>query len=64
MIIYRIAANGFLHHMVRTIVGTLIDTGKHRISVHDIIDILHAKDRRRAGFAAPAKGLFLAKVYY
>ena len=64
LIKYRIIATGFLHHMVRTIVGTLIDCGKKRISAKDIVGIIDAKDRRRASFAAPARGLFLFRVYY
>ncbi len=64
MIRYRIVANGFLQHMVRTIVGTLINVGKTRIQKNDIVDILKARDRRQAGFAAPAKGLFLVRVDY
>ncbi len=64
MIRYRVVANGFLQHMVRSLVGTLINVGKRRIRKHDIVDILNAKDRRRAGFAAPSKGLFLVRVDY
>ncbi|MEW5806316.1 MAG: tRNA pseudouridine(38-40) synthase TruA [Acidobacteriota bacterium] len=64
MIKYRIIANGFLQHMVRNIVGTLIEIGKRKHSEREIEEILMARDRRKAGFAAPAKGLFLARVYY
>ncbi len=64
MIRYRIIADGFLHHMVRTIVGTIINVGKEKIPVEKIKDIFQGKDRKLAGFVAPAKGLFLKKVYY
>ena len=64
MIRYRIIANGFIQHMVRTIVGTLINVGKGEIPADKISEIFQGKDRGLAGFAAPAKGLFLKKVYY
>lgn len=59
-----ITANGFLRHMVRNIVGTLVDIGRGKISVKSVTDILLSKDRRLAGMNAPARGLFLKKVYY
>ena len=57
-------ANGFLKYMVRNIVGTLVDVGKGKISSGELIDILEAKDRKRAGVTAPAHGLFLKEVRY
>jgi len=57
-------ANGFLKQMVRNIVGTLVEVGKEKFSVSDVKQILKAKDRRMAGLAAPAKGLFLLNVNY
>lgn len=59
-----IEANGFLKHMVRNIVGTLVDVGKGKISARDFQEILAAKDRRQAGMTAPAQGLFLWEVQY
>jgi tRNA pseudouridine38-40 synthase len=59
-----IEANGFLKHMVRNIVGTLVEVGKRRISEEDFEVILAARDRRRAGMTAPAQGLFLVEVRY
>lgn len=56
--------NGFLYKMVRNIVGTLLDVGYEKKSPEDMLTILIAKDRRCAGRAAPAKGLFLMKVLY
>ena len=60
----RIEANAFLRHMVRNIVGTLAEVGKGRISPESLTDILASCDRTMAGPTAPAKGLFLEKVYY
>ena len=62
--VYRIAANRFLHGMVRTIVGTMIDVARGRFSVAQFRDIFAAQDRLSAGPAAPAKGLVLEAVAY
>lgn len=59
-----IEANGFLRHMVRNIVGTLVETGRSRMSPDKVREILLARDRRLAGPTAPAKGLFLERVIY
>lgn len=56
--------NGFLYKMVRNIVGTLIEVAAARRSIEEIPLILKAKDRRKAGKAAPGHGLFLVKVDY
>lgn len=56
--------NGFLYKMVRNIVGTLLEVATHKRAVDDILKLLAAKDRRAAGMAAPAKGLFLVKINY
>jgi tRNA pseudouridine38-40 synthase len=60
----RIEANAFLRHMVRNIVGTLVEVGKGRKLPEEVADILTSRDRRTAGPTAPAKGLFLEKVFY
>ena len=60
----RIEANAFLRYMVRNIVGTLTEVGKGRIAPDTVIDILASCNRKMAGPTAPAKGLFLEKVYY
>jgi tRNA pseudouridine38-40 synthase len=60
----RIEANGFLRHMVRNIVGTLVEVGRGRILSHETQNILESRDRRRAGPTAPAQGLFLEKIIY
>jgi tRNA pseudouridine38-40 synthase len=59
-----IMADGFLYNMVRNIVGTLIEIGRGKFKVEDSRHILDAKDRRKAGPTAPAKGLCLIKVMY
>ncbi|MBF0338816.1 MAG: tRNA pseudouridine(38-40) synthase TruA [Nitrospirae bacterium] len=59
-----IEADGFLRHMVRNIVGTLVAVGRGRLNHEGVRDILEAKDRRRAGENAPARGLFLERVFY
>lgn len=64
MIVYEVRGSGFLHHMVRNIVGTLIEVGSGKLSPEDIPLILKARDRSKAGPTAPAGGLWLAKVEY
>jgi len=60
----RIEANAFLRHMVRNIVGTLVEAGKGRIAPSTMGGILQSRDRTKAGPTAPAKGLFLEKINY
>jgi tRNA pseudouridine38-40 synthase len=64
LIEYNTCANGFLHHMVRNLVGTFLEIGKGRLACEEITKILESKNRSRAGSTAPAKGLFLVKVGY
>jgi tRNA pseudouridine38-40 synthase len=64
MLIYAVRGNGFLHHMVRNMVGTLVEIGKGRMRGEDIPAMLAARDRRRAGPTAPAAGLCLVSVEY
>ncbi len=59
-----IAADGFLHHMVRSIVGTLAECGEGRRDAAGMGAVLAACDRAAAGFTAPAAGLYLAGVRY
>jgi len=61
---FTIEANGFLKHMVRNIVGTLVKTGLGKISEQDFQGIFLARDRQLAGVKAPAQGLFLVRVNY
>jgi tRNA pseudouridine38-40 synthase len=60
----RIEADGFLRHMVRNIIGTLVEIGRGRISAEKIKEILESLDRRKAGPTAPPNGLFLEKITY
>jgi len=57
-------SSGFLRHMVRNIVGTLVDVGRGKILPERIPEILASRDRKQAGTAAPACGLFLKEVIY
>lgn len=61
---FRISANAFLRGMVRAIVGTLIEIGKGKIPPYALKEILDARDRSRAGYSVPAKGLCLVRVDY
>lgn len=63
-IIIDIVANSFVHHMVRNIVGTLIEIGRGKLPPGSLTRILHARDRRLAGPTAPPEGLCLVKVKY
>jgi tRNA pseudouridine38-40 synthase len=60
----RITGNGFLRHMVRNIVGTLVEVGTGRWPAPCVRDILASGDRTLAGPTAPARGLFLVRVDY
>lgn len=64
MIIFLIEADRFLHGMVRTIVGTLLNACKNNLDEEYITRIFSSKERAAAAAAAPAKGLFLYKVRY
>ena len=56
--------NGFLQNMVRILTGTLLEVGCGKRSPDSMIALLDAKDRKEAGFMAPAQGLCLMKVDY
>jgi tRNA pseudouridine38-40 synthase len=65
-----IRGSGFLKHMVRNIVGTLIRPRKGLNSIfkpdpkiYSILDVLESRDRRKAGVTAPACGLYLVEVF-
>ncbi|MDD4235085.1 MAG: hypothetical protein PHF99_03625, partial [Bacteroidales bacterium] len=62
--IFTVSANRFLRNMVRAMVGTLIEVGNNKLNPADVLDILEAKNRCKAGQSVPAKGLFLYDVVY
>ncbi len=64
LLVYRVRGSGFLHHMVRNFVGTMLDVGRGRTGVDEIPGILAARNRAAAGPTAPARGLFLHSVEY
>jgi tRNA pseudouridine38-40 synthase len=59
-----VEGNGFLHHMVRNMAGTLLEVGRESISLRSFRELLVKRDRTLAGFTAPAHGLILIKVQY
>jgi tRNA pseudouridine38-40 synthase len=63
-LIYTIRGNGFLHHMVRNLVGTFVVVGKGTLQADDIVRILESRNRSSAGPTAPASGLCLVTVEY
>jgi tRNA pseudouridine38-40 synthase len=63
-LVYTVKGSGFLHHMVRNLVGTFILVGKRTLAVKDITRILQAQNRSAAGATAPASGLYLVGVDY
>ena len=64
LLLYRAEGNGFLHHMVRNLVGTFLDVGRGTIPDTQIPAILASRSRQQAGATAPARGLFLIEVNY
>jgi tRNA pseudouridine38-40 synthase len=64
MLVFHIKANRFLRGMVRAIVGTLLEVGSGRLSLEDFEQIILSKNRKKAGRAVPAEGLFLMEVNY
>ena len=64
LLAYRVNGSGFLHHMVRNMVGTCVDAGSGRLDPACVPAILAARDRRRAGATAPPQGLHLVEVVY
>ena len=62
--VYTVRGNGFLHHMVRNLVGTFLMIGKGSLTAQDLQRILELRDRSAAAATAPARGLFLVSVEY
>ncbi|MGA2980130.1 MAG: tRNA pseudouridine(38-40) synthase TruA [Terriglobales bacterium] len=63
-LIYTVRGSGFLHHMVRNLVGTFLLMGKGTVTLEDLYRILEARERTAAGPTAPARGLYLVGVEY
>jgi tRNA pseudouridine38-40 synthase len=64
LLVFTIEATAFLRHMVRNIVGTLVDVGRGLRSPESFAEVLESRDRTKAGPTAPAQGLFLMEVKY
>jgi tRNA pseudouridine38-40 synthase len=62
--VFTITADRFLRNMVRAIVGTLMEVGRHQISLEEFSRIIEKKNRCAAGDSAPAQGLFLEEIEY
>lgn len=63
-IIFTITADRFLRNMVRAIVGTLVEAGRHRITTEQFCEIIEKKDRCAAGMSVPGNALFLWDIIY
>jgi tRNA pseudouridine38-40 synthase len=64
LLVYRVRGTGFLHHMVRNLVGTMLDVGRGHRHLTEIPQIIAARFRSAAGPTAPPQGLFLHSVEY
>ncbi len=64
LVVFTVAADGFLYNMVRIMAGTLLRVQQGKLTPEDIPGIIQAKDRRMAGPTAPACGLYLNRVFY
>ena len=63
-LLYNIQGNRFLHHMVRYLVGTMLEIGRQNISLDSFMGLIDNKDADGPIFKAPPGGLYLDKVYY
>lgn len=63
-LVFTISADRFLRNMVRAVVGTLVDVGRHKLSTTDMRNIIKQKDRCAAGTSMPPQGLFLWEIKY
>ena len=63
-LVFTFYGDGFLYHMVRILMGTLIEIGQHKRSPESILEAFESGDRVKAGFLAPAQGLALMQVFY
>lgn len=62
--VFTIKADRFLRNMVRAIVGTLLQVGRHKMTIQEFAQVIERKDRCTAGDSVPAKGLFLEEIEY
>ena len=62
--VFEISADRFLRNMVRAIVGTMVDLGRHKITLEDFKRIIESENRNNAGVSAAAEGLFLVEILY
>ncbi len=63
-LVYTVRGDGFLHHMVRNLMGTFLQVGKGALKIEDVAEILAARNRSAAGPTAAACGLYLVSVEY
>lgn len=63
-LIFEVSANRFLRSMVRLMVGTMLDVGRQKITLQQLREILHSRDRSKTAKAAPPDGLYLTNVEY
>ncbi|HBE55161.1 MAG TPA: tRNA pseudouridine(38-40) synthase TruA, partial [Prevotellaceae bacterium] len=61
---FTVTANRFLRNMVRAIVGTLVDVGRHRMSIEQMRHAIEARDRQRTGESVPGHALYLTRIEY
>ena len=64
ILVFTIAADRFLRNMVRSIVGTLLEVGRGKMTVEQFAEVIERKNRSAAGTSAPAEGLYLSDVRY
>jgi tRNA pseudouridine38-40 synthase len=64
LLVFSITANRFLRGMVRAVVGTLLDVGSGKITLKEFQEIIHSKDRKKAGMNVTPEGLYLMSVKY
>ena len=64
LLVYRVHGSGFLKHMVRNLVGTLIEVGRGNLTGAGLVELLKRPNRARAGNTVPGRGLFLVRVDY
>jgi tRNA pseudouridine38-40 synthase len=64
MLRFSVKATGFLRYMVRGLVGTMVEIGLGKRPPEDLLQVIESRERSLAGPTAPARGLFLARVFY